>query len=183
MRNVETIAPGRAVRQLRRLRRRYGSGRWRRGKGIAAVRLQDGTVHTAEIHCYEAHDIRRRELKIKFPLLDREMKRPRKAPVRFAVCIKNRGYKPPWRSGSCIASCPIRRQNGMGTCASSTRAERTMAMPPTASSPSCAEAPGAGSREGCILTMGRRTTRLSGRFAPRSPRREAHMATFGRETE
>ena len=32
--------------------------------------LQDGTVHEAEIHWYEAHGSGRRELKIKFPLLD-----------------------------------------------------------------------------------------------------------------
>ena len=52
------------------LRRRYGRGRWRKLKGIARVRLIDGTVHTAEVHWYEAHGIGRRELKIKFPLLD-----------------------------------------------------------------------------------------------------------------
>ena len=70
MRNVETIAIGREIRQLPRLRRRHGTGRWRKRKGVARVRLQDGTVHTAEIHWYEAHGIGRREMKIKFPLLD-----------------------------------------------------------------------------------------------------------------
>lgn len=68
--NIETIATGRAIQQLRRLRRRYGKGRWRKRKGLATVRLQDGTVHTAEVHWYEAHGIGRREMKIKFPLLD-----------------------------------------------------------------------------------------------------------------
>jgi len=70
VRSVETIATGRAIRQVRRLRRRYGTSRWRKRKGIATVRLQDGTVHTAEVHWYEAHGIGRREMKIKFPLLD-----------------------------------------------------------------------------------------------------------------
>ena len=70
VRETRTIASGRAIRQLWRLRRRYGSSRWRRRKGIATVRLQDGTVHTAEVHWYEAHGIGRREFKIKFPLLD-----------------------------------------------------------------------------------------------------------------
>jgi hypothetical protein len=70
MRNVETIAIGREIRQLPRLRRRHGTGRWRKRKGVARVRLQDGTVHMAEIHWYEAHGIGRREMKIKFPLLD-----------------------------------------------------------------------------------------------------------------
>jgi hypothetical protein len=70
MRNVETIATGREIRQLPRLRRSHGKGRWRKRKGVARVRLQDGTVHMAEIHWYEAHGIGRREMKIKFPLLD-----------------------------------------------------------------------------------------------------------------
>ena len=70
IRAIETIAIGRAIRQLRRLRRRYGAGRWRKRKEVARVRLRDGTVHDAEIHWYEAHGIGRREMKIKFPLLD-----------------------------------------------------------------------------------------------------------------
>jgi hypothetical protein len=70
LRDLETIATGRAIRELRRLRRRYGTGRWRKRKGIAAVRLLDGTVHQAELHWCEAHGIGRREMKIKFPLLD-----------------------------------------------------------------------------------------------------------------
>ena len=70
IRDVQTIAVGRAIHQLGRLRRRHGKGQWRKRKGIATVRLRDGTTHTAEIHWYEAHGIGRRELKIKFPLLD-----------------------------------------------------------------------------------------------------------------
>ena len=68
--NIETIATGRAIRELKRLRRRYGKGRWRKRKGIATVRLQDKTIHKAEVHWYEAHGVGRREMKIKFPLLD-----------------------------------------------------------------------------------------------------------------
>ena len=67
---IQPIAVGRNVRERVRLRRRYGRGRWRKLKGIARVRLIDGTVHTAGVHWYEAHGIGRRELKIKFPLLD-----------------------------------------------------------------------------------------------------------------
>ena len=70
VRDVETIATGRAVRQRTRLRRRYGAGRWRKRKGIATVRLLDGTLHRAEVHWFEAHGIGKREMKIKFPLLD-----------------------------------------------------------------------------------------------------------------
>ena len=68
--DIQPIAIGRGVRERARLRRRYGTGRWRKLKGVARVRLIDGTVHTAEIHWYEAHGIGRKELKIKFPLLD-----------------------------------------------------------------------------------------------------------------
>ena len=70
LRKIETIASGQAIRELRRLRRRYGKGRWRKRKGIATVRLRDETVHKAEVHWYEAHGIGRREMKIKFPLRD-----------------------------------------------------------------------------------------------------------------
>jgi len=70
VRNIKTIAAGRAIKELRRLRRRYGKGRWRKRKGIATVRLEDETIHKAEVHWYEAHGIGRREMKIKFPLLD-----------------------------------------------------------------------------------------------------------------
>ena len=68
--NIQTIASGRAIRGLARLRRHFGTGRWRKLKGLARVRLIDGTVHTAEVHWYEAHGIGRKEIKIKFPLLD-----------------------------------------------------------------------------------------------------------------
>jgi hypothetical protein len=68
--NIETIATGRAIRDIARLHKRYGKGRWRKMKGIATVRLEDGTIHTAEVHWYEAHGIGKKEFKIKFPLID-----------------------------------------------------------------------------------------------------------------
>lgn len=67
---IETIATGRAIRDIARLRKRYGKGRWKKMKGIATVRLEDGEIHTAELHWYEAHGIGRKEFKIKFPLID-----------------------------------------------------------------------------------------------------------------
>lgn len=70
IRDIQTIAVGREIRELARLRRRLGRGRWRKLKGFARVRLIDGTIHMAEIHWYEAHGVGRKELKIKFPLLD-----------------------------------------------------------------------------------------------------------------
>ena len=62
---IETFAVGRKIRELARLRKQYGRGRWRKRKGIAHVRLADGTVREAEIHWYEATGIGRKESKIK----------------------------------------------------------------------------------------------------------------------
>lgn len=62
---VEVIAVGGSIRHVRRLRRLHGSGRWRKLKGVAIVRLQDGQHWIAEVHWYEAHGIGRREMKIK----------------------------------------------------------------------------------------------------------------------
>jgi hypothetical protein len=63
--NVETIAEGTGIRDLALLRQRYGLGNWRKKKGVAAVRLPDGTTARAEIHWYEAHGIGKVKLKIK----------------------------------------------------------------------------------------------------------------------
>ena len=63
--DVETIAIGRNIRNLPRLRRLYGGGRWRKMKGVARIRLKDGRVRLAELHWYEAHGIGRKELKRK----------------------------------------------------------------------------------------------------------------------
>ena len=62
---LETIATGRGIREIARLRKLYGKGRWRKRKGIADVELPDGSICRAEIHWYEATGIGRRELKIK----------------------------------------------------------------------------------------------------------------------
>lgn len=67
--NAETIAVGASIREVQRLRRAYGAGRWRKLKGRATVRLPDGTVHETEVHWYEAHGVGKKELKIKY-LLD-----------------------------------------------------------------------------------------------------------------
>jgi len=64
--HVQTIAVGRAIRRLNHLKRRYGSRRWRKRKGLAKVELEDGTIGRAEIHWYEAHGVGRKELKLKW---------------------------------------------------------------------------------------------------------------------
>ncbi len=62
---AEPFATGSSIREVPRLRKLYGRGRWRKRKGIARVRLEDGTIRVAEGHWYEAHGIGRREFKIK----------------------------------------------------------------------------------------------------------------------
>ena len=62
---VETIAAGKGIRDLRRLRRSYGKGRWRKMKGIARIRLVTGRIRLAELHWYEAHGIGKKEIKRK----------------------------------------------------------------------------------------------------------------------
>jgi hypothetical protein len=62
---IETFASGSGIREIARLRRIYGRGRWRKRKGIARVRLMDRSIHLAEIHWYEASGIGRKEFKIK----------------------------------------------------------------------------------------------------------------------
>ena len=65
IRDAETIAQARSIRVLRYLRRAYGRGRWRKMKGVAAVRLPNGALRRAELHWYEAHGIGKRDVKIK----------------------------------------------------------------------------------------------------------------------
>jgi hypothetical protein len=62
---VETIAVGTSIRELPRMRRLYGKGRWRKMKGVARVRLKDGRIRLAELHWYEAHGIGKKEFKRK----------------------------------------------------------------------------------------------------------------------
>jgi hypothetical protein len=63
--NIETIAVGSGIRDIERLRKRHGPGRWRKLKGIGTVRLANGRLRRAEIHWYEAHGIGKKRLKIK----------------------------------------------------------------------------------------------------------------------
>lgn len=70
--DIEVIAVGSKIRDLERLRKLYGSGRWRKLKGVGRVRLlDDGYECDAELHWYEAHGIGKKEMKIK-ELLDQD---------------------------------------------------------------------------------------------------------------
>ena len=62
---IQVIASGRQIRELRRLIKAHGKGRWRKLKGIATIELPDGRIRKAEIHWYEAHGLGKKEVKIK----------------------------------------------------------------------------------------------------------------------
>jgi hypothetical protein len=62
--SLEVIAVGRGIRDLARLQKLYGKGRWRKMKGQALIRIR-GRLRLAELHWYEAHGVGKREMKRK----------------------------------------------------------------------------------------------------------------------
>ena len=62
---ITKIAVGPAIRDIAKLRKKYGRGRWRKLKGVATVRLRNGRIRLAELHWYEAHGIGRKDMKRK----------------------------------------------------------------------------------------------------------------------
>jgi hypothetical protein len=63
--DIELIARGTGIRDIARLNRQYGQGKWRKLKGYALIRLKTGRIRMAELHWYEAHGIGKREIKRK----------------------------------------------------------------------------------------------------------------------
>ena len=63
--HIETVAIGTRIRELPRLEKQYGGGRWHKMKGEAKIRFRNGRVVRAELHWYEAHGIGRKEFKRK----------------------------------------------------------------------------------------------------------------------
>ena len=62
---IEEISSGGRIRDIMRIQKQYGTGRWRKLKGLAMVRLQSGKIRKAELHWYEAHGIGKKKMKIK----------------------------------------------------------------------------------------------------------------------
>ena len=50
IKNEETFATGSRIREVARLRRIYGKGRWRKRKGFAKVEFENGTQKQVELH-------------------------------------------------------------------------------------------------------------------------------------
>jgi hypothetical protein len=62
---IEPIAVGSQIRDLKRLRKQFGPGRWRKLKGIAYVKFESGRIRRVELHWYQAHGIGKKKIKIK----------------------------------------------------------------------------------------------------------------------
>jgi len=86
---VETIATGTGIREIARLRRRYGRARWRKRKGAAEVHLESGEIVRAEIHC-----MRRQELESgnsRSSGFSRHLMP--KVSKKLVICLDNSGYE------------------------------------------------------------------------------------------
>ena len=66
--SVETFAAGKGIRNLKLLNKKYGFAKWRKRKGVALIRLADGSEVLAELHWYEASGLGRKEMKLKWIL-------------------------------------------------------------------------------------------------------------------
>ena len=64
--SVETFAAGKGIRNLKLLNKKYGFAKWRKRKGVALIRLTDGSEVLAELHWYEASGFGRKEMKVKW---------------------------------------------------------------------------------------------------------------------
>ncbi len=86
--DVETIAKGRGIRELARLRRLYGKGRWRKMKGIARIRLSDESPNYIGMkHMASA----KRNSSATGTSIERRRNTVDVDP-QFAVCVDNDGY-------------------------------------------------------------------------------------------
>lgn len=48
--DIEVIAVSNEIREIARLRKQYGEGRWRKLKGVATIRLPNRQIRRAELH-------------------------------------------------------------------------------------------------------------------------------------
>ncbi len=62
---IKIIAVGTSIRDLAYLKKIYGSGRWRKLKGKAHIRLPNENIRWVELHWCEAHGVGRKDIKIK----------------------------------------------------------------------------------------------------------------------
>jgi len=63
--DIEPVAIGSSIRDISRVRKQFGPGRWRQLEGTASVKLENGHIRRAEVHWYEARGVGKRKMKIK----------------------------------------------------------------------------------------------------------------------
>jgi hypothetical protein len=84
---------GIGIREIARLRRVYGRGRWRKRKGVARVRLADGSSHLAEVHWYESAARNSRSSTCSETEIMAKSQAKQTQAKQLVVCIKNEGYR------------------------------------------------------------------------------------------
>jgi hypothetical protein len=88
---VETIATGRRIRELTRLRRLYGRGRWRKLKGLPWSACGVGPY--AARSCIGMRRMASVGRRSSASVMSTKSRKPcLRQPVRFVVCIENSGY-------------------------------------------------------------------------------------------
>ena len=63
--DIESIAVNLSIQELNALKAKFDGKKWRKLKGVATVRLLDGSICQAELHWYEAHGVGKRKMKVK----------------------------------------------------------------------------------------------------------------------
>jgi hypothetical protein len=66
--NIQIIASGKGVNIRSFLNRKFGRGKWRKLKGNALIKYDNGEIWLVELHWYEAHGIGKRLEKVKYKL-------------------------------------------------------------------------------------------------------------------
>lgn len=66
--NIQIIASGKGVNIRSFLNRKFGRGKWRKLKGNALIKYDNGEIWLVELHWYEAHGIGKRMEKVKYRL-------------------------------------------------------------------------------------------------------------------
>ena len=90
---IETIATGHGIRELPRLRRLYGKGRWRKMKGVARIRLRDGRIRLTELHCTGMKHTASARKNSSARSTSTRARKPVLTGRKFAVCVQNDGYE------------------------------------------------------------------------------------------
>jgi hypothetical protein len=88
---IETFATGSAIREIARLRRIYGRARWRKRKGVARIRLADGSLSISQ-SCIGTKQAALGAKNSRSRTSSEVNNMIRKKTGNLVVCINNEGY-------------------------------------------------------------------------------------------